>query len=93
MEYPLVETAPKDGSPIWAGDRFMVLGRPYQWSEEKQRWLCWFGKEEGFVPVCGEPIRWCPSLTKFAGEVASGERSMPFATEIRKPSLVYQMVS
>ncbi len=93
MEYPLVETAPKDEKPIWAGDMWMTYGRPWRWCAEQERWLCWWDAKEGFISVSGEPTRWHPSLSKFAGEVVSGERKMPFAVDIRKPSLIYQMTS
>lgn len=93
MEYPLIETAPKDGAPIWAGDQWMVYGRPWRWCAEQGRWLCWWGAKDGFVAVSGEPTRWCRSLTRFAGEVASGARGMPFATSIRRPSMIYQVTA
>lgn len=89
MGYPSIETAPKDGSTIWAGDSWMVYGRPYKWDEAEERWLCWFGLSEGFVPVCGTPKHWCGSLTEFANEIVNGDREMPFQADIRRPSSIF----
>lgn len=77
MAYPSIATAPKDGTVIWAGDHWMIYGRPYKWCPTLERWLCWFGLEQGFVRVSPTPKHWCPSLSKLAGEYVRGEKKMP----------------
>jgi hypothetical protein len=89
MHYPSIETAPKDGSVIWAGGEWMVYGRPWKWCETLERWLCWFGVEQGFVRVSGEPKHWAASLTQIANEIVNGEREMPFQADIRRPPHIY----
>lgn len=91
FNYPSIDTAPKDGTPIWAAGACMVYGRPYRWDDKQERWLCWFGIEQGFVSVSQTPKHWCPSLTKIAVEVVSGDKPMPFQQDIRRPRALFNL--
>lgn len=57
-----IEEAPRDGTEIMVSSRKSALllmnAWRTKWCPERERWVCWFGEKQGWVPTSGEPIFW-----------------------------------
>lgn len=68
MPYRTIDTAPKDGTVIWAtSSEWMVLGCRMKWSAEGERWLAYFGEGKWFH-TSPEPRYWMPYTWTAADE-------------------------
>lgn len=60
MEWQPIETAPKDGSKVFAATApyvWVAFGGWRKWGVEEERWLADFGRE-GWLPTIQGPTHW-----------------------------------